>query len=87
MANIASARKRARQDVKCNSHNTALRSRYRTAIKAVRKAIEAGDKAKAQAQLTASQSVIASIADKNILHKNTAARYISRLSAAVKAMA
>ncbi|NDB14936.1 MAG: 30S ribosomal protein S20, partial [Betaproteobacteria bacterium] len=40
-----------------------------------------------QAQLTASQSVIASIADKNILHKNTAARYISRLSAAVKAMA
>ncbi|MBM3339994.1 MAG: 30S ribosomal protein S20 [Betaproteobacteria bacterium] len=87
MANIASARKRARQDVKRNAHNTSLRSRYRTAIKAVRKAIEAGDKAKAQVQLSASQSVIASIADKNILHKNTAARYISRLSAAVKAMA
>ena len=47
MANIASARKRARQDVKRNAHNTALRSRYRTAIKAVRKAIEAGDKVKA----------------------------------------
>jgi ribosomal protein S20 len=48
MANIASARKRARQDVKRNAHNTALRSRYRTAIKAVRKAIEAGDKVKAK---------------------------------------
>jgi len=87
MANIASARKRARQDVKRNAHNTALRSRYRTAIKAVRKAIEAGDKVKAQAQLSASQGVIAKIADKNIIHKNTAARYISRLSAAVKAIA
>jgi len=61
MANIASARKRARQDVKRNAHNTALRSRYRTAIKAVRKAIEAGDKVKAQAQLSASQGVIAKI--------------------------
>jgi small subunit ribosomal protein S20 len=47
MANSAQARKRARQAAKANSHNSALRSKFRTAIKAVRKAIDAGDKAKA----------------------------------------
>ena len=44
MANIASARKRARQEVQRNAHNTSLRSRLRTAIKSVRKAVAAGDK-------------------------------------------
>jgi len=87
MANIASARKRARQDVKRNEHNTALRSRYRTAIKAVRKAIEAGDKDVAKKVFIATQSTIDTITDKKIAHKNTAARQKSRLSAAIKAMA
>ena len=44
MANTAQARKRARQSVKLNAHNASLRSKLRTSIKAVRKAIEAGDK-------------------------------------------
>jgi small subunit ribosomal protein S20 len=87
MANIASSRKRARQAVKLNAHNSSLRSRMRTAIKAVRKAIEAGDKAAAMQTFSASTSVIDSIADKKIVHKNTVARYKSRLAAAVKAMA
>lgn len=87
MANIASARKRARQAVKRNAQNTSQRSTYRTAIKAVRKAINAGDKAAATKVLQESQSVIDRIADKRILHKNTASRYKSRLAAAVKAMA
>jgi small subunit ribosomal protein S20 len=87
MANIASSRKRARQAVKLNAHNSSLRSRLRTAIKSVRKAIAAGDKAAAMQTFSASTSVIDSIADKNIVHKNTAARYKSRLAAAVKAMA
>jgi small subunit ribosomal protein S20 len=86
MANIASARKRARQVVKQNAHNTSLRSRLRTAIKTVRKAVLAGDKAAAAAQFRASMSVIDSIADKRIIHKNAAARHKSRLAAAVKAM-
>ena len=47
MANTAQARKRARQSVKVNAHNAALRSTLRTAIKKVIKAIEAGDKAAA----------------------------------------
>jgi small subunit ribosomal protein S20 len=87
MANIASARKRARQAVVRNAHNSSLRSSLRTAIKTVRKAIAAGDKAAASAQLRASQGVIDRIADKRIIHKNAASRYKSRLAAAVKAMA
>jgi small subunit ribosomal protein S20 len=87
MANTAQARKRARQNDKQRSHNMALRSEFRTAVKKVRKAILGGDKAAAQAQLQASVSVIDSIADKRIVHKNKAARDKSRLSAAIKSMA
>lgn len=87
MANIASAKKAARQAVKRRASNTSQRSALRTAIKDVRKAIAAGDKAAAKAVFQRSVGKIDSIADKDILHKNTAARYKSRLSAAVKAMA
>ena len=87
MANIASARKRARQAEKRRSHNAALRSELRSAIRNVRKAIAAGDKKAARTVLQKAQSVIDSIADKRIIHKNTAARQKSRLSARIKAMA
>ena len=87
MANTAQARKRARQATKQRAHNMSLRSELRTAIKKVRKAIEAGDKAAAQAVFKDSQGVIDSIADKKIVHKNTAARNKSRLAAALKGMA
>ena len=87
MANIASARKRARQAEKHRRHNASLRSELRSAIRNVRKAITAGDKKAARTVLQSATSVIDSIADKNIIHKNTAARYKSRLSASIKAMA
>ena len=87
MANTVQARKRARQATEQRAHNMSLRSTLRTAIKKVRKAIEAGDKAAAQQVFQASVSVIDSIADKQIVHKNKAARHKSRLSAAVKGMA
>lgn len=87
MANIASARKRARQAVKLNAHNSSLRSTLRTAIKAVRKAVAAGDKSAATKIFQQSMSTIDRIADKKIVHKNTASRQKSRLAAAVKAMA
>lgn len=86
MANTAQARKRARQSVKVNLHNAALRSTMRTAMKKIIKAIESGDKAAATAAFAANVSVIDRIADKNIIHKNKAARHKSRLSAAIKAM-
>jgi small subunit ribosomal protein S20 len=84
---IASGRKRVRQDVKINAANSALRSKFRTAIKGVLKAVQAGDKAKASDAFKAAQSVIDSIADKGIFHKNKAARHKSRLAAKVKALA
>ena len=86
MANTAQARKRARQAVARNAHNSSLRSMLRTSIKRVRAAIEAGDKAAAQVVLQNASRVIDSVADKNIIHKNKAARHKSRLSAAVKAL-
>ena len=84
MANSAQARKRATQAAKANSHNSALRSKMRTAIKAVRKAIESGDKEKAAEVFRASSKTLDIIADKKIVHKNKAARHKSRLAAAVK---
>ncbi|HZS80809.1 MAG TPA: 30S ribosomal protein S20 [Herbaspirillum sp.] len=87
MANTAQARKRVRQAVKQNAHNSSQRSMLRTAIKAVRKAIETGDKIAATSVFRTSVSTIDSIADKKIIHKNKAARHKSRLAAAIKALA
>ena len=84
---LASGRKRARQIVKLNSANTSLRSKYRTAVKNVEKAIAAGDKTKATDLFAKAQSVIDTIADKGIFHKNKAARDKSRMAAKVKALA
>ena len=87
MANIASARKRARQSEKRRQHNAALRSELRSAVRNARKAIAAGDKKAALAVFQRAAGTIDSVADKNIIHKNTAARHKSRLAARIKAMA
>ncbi len=87
MANSAQARKRARQASAQRDCNISQRSEYRTAIKKVRKAIEAGDKDGAKLVFQAAMGAIDSIADKKIVHKNKAARHKSRLSLAVKSMA
>ena len=84
---LASGRKRARQNIKLNAANTSLRSKYRTAIKNVEKAVAAGDKTKATELFAKAQSVLDTIADKGIFHKNKAARDKSRIAAKVKAMA
>jgi small subunit ribosomal protein S20 len=86
MANIASAKKRARQAENRRAHNVGQRTELRSAIKNVKKAIAAGDKKAAQAQFQVSQSRIDSIADKRIVRKNTVSRQKSRLAAAIKAM-
>ena len=87
MANSAQARKRARQANKQRAHNASLRSTLRTAIKRVRQAIDAGDKAAAQGVFQQSVAVLDRIADKKIIHKNKASRTKSRLSAQIKALA
>ena len=84
---LASGRERARQDVELNAANSSLRSKYRTAVKNVEKAVLAGDKTKATELFAKMQSVVDNVADKGIFHKNKAARDKSRLSAKVKALA
>jgi small subunit ribosomal protein S20 len=86
LANIASAKKRARQAIKRRAHNTALRSRVRSAIKKVLKAVEAGDKAAATASFAAVVPQIDRMAAKRILRKNRAAHYKSQLNAKLRAM-
>ena len=87
---LASGLKRVRQDEKINAANTSLRSKFRTVVKNVQKALDkamtGGDKAAPAALFKTAQSVIDSVADKGIFHKNKAARHKSRLSAKIKAL-
>ncbi len=87
MANIKSARKRAKQAEKTRKHNMGLRSRMRTQIKNVLKAVDAGDKEAAQTAFKAAVPVIDSMVNKGIVTKNKAARHKSRLNKMVKALA
>lgn len=84
MANSAQARKRARQSEIRRQHNASLRSALRSAIKRVRKSIDAGNQADALAAFQASQGLIDRIADKKIVHKNAASRAKSRLMHSIK---
>ncbi len=87
MANIQSAKKRARQNDKRRAQNMALRSRLRTALRKVLIAIRKGDKDSARQVYKAAAPEIDRMVTKGILNKNRAARYKSRLNAKVKSMA
>lgn len=87
MANIASAKKRARQSEKHRQHNASLRSMVRTYIKKVYTAIAAGDKKVAEEAFLAAVPVIDRMASKGLIHKNKAARHKSRLSGHIKKLA
>ena len=87
LANIASAKKRARQSEKHRQHNASLRSMVRTYIKKVNAAIEARNHKLAEEAFKAAQPVIDRMADKGLLHKNKAARHKSRLVAQIKKLA
>ena len=87
MANIKSAKKRAKQAVRRRTHNVELRSRFRTAVKKVMKATEQGDKDTAQALFREAVPEIDRMVTKGILKKNRAAKYKSRLNARIKALA
>lgn len=86
MANIKSARKRAKQAEKTRKHNMGLRSMMRTKIKNVVKACDAGDKDVAAAAYKEAVPVIDSMINKGIVTKNKAARHKSRLNKRVKAL-
>ena len=87
MANSPQARKRARQNNRRRELNVGMRSMMRTELKKVLKAMDDGDKAAAQAAFQAAVPVIDRMADKELLHKNKAARHKSRLNARIRAMA
>jgi small subunit ribosomal protein S20 len=86
LANIQSAKKRARQNVKRREQNVALRSRMRSAVKKVLKAIAAGDREQALESFKAAVPEIDRAAGKGLIRKNRAAHYKSRLNARVKAL-
>ena len=86
MANIKSARKRAKQAVERRTHNMSLRTEVRSAIKHVKKAIAAGKKDDAAKALQESQRVIDRIVAKGVLHRNAGDRHKSRLAHALKAL-
>ncbi len=86
MANIKSAKKRARQSEKHRRHNASMRSMVRTYIKKVITAVAAGDKKVAEESLQEAVPVIDRMADKGLIHKNKAARHKSRLTAQIRKM-
>ncbi|MEM1428054.1 MAG: 30S ribosomal protein S20 [Pseudomonadota bacterium] len=87
MANTPQSKKRARQNERRFAVNKARRSRIRTFLRKVEEAIASGDQAAAQAALRAAQPELMRGVTKGVLHKNTVARKMSRLSARVKSLA
>jgi small subunit ribosomal protein S20 len=79
-----SALKANRQNVKRREHNRQMRSSLRTALKAIRAALDGKDIDAAKAALSTTVSIVDKMASKGIIHRNTAGRYKSRLSAHLK---
>ena len=86
MANTPQSKKRARQSERRQDINKARRSRIRTHLRKVEEAIASGNQEQAAAALKAAQPELARGVTKGVLHKNTAARKMSRLSSRVKAI-
>ena len=87
MANIKSAKKRARQSEQNRLRNVSARSMVRTALKKVVKAIEANDKAAAAQALQNVAPLLDRYASRGLIHKNKAARHKSRLNAKIQSLA
>jgi small subunit ribosomal protein S20 len=86
MANIKSSKKRAVQSAKRASINQSRSTRIRTAVKKVETAIAAGKKDDALAAFRDAQPELMRGATRGVLHKNTVARKLSRLSARIKSL-
>ena len=87
MANTKSAAKRAKQAEQRRQHNVALRSRMRTTIKKVTKALDSGLVAEAAEAFKSSAASLDSMVNKGLTHRNKAARHKSRLNKAIKNLA
>jgi small subunit ribosomal protein S20 len=78
-----SALKANRQNIKRREHNRQLRTRLRGALKAIRASLDDNDLDAAKTALSKTVSIVDKMATKGIIHRNTASRYKSRLSARV----
>lgn len=87
MANTPQSKKRARQNEARFAINKMRRSRIRTFLRKVEEAIASGDKTAAATALREAQPELMRGVTKGVVHKNTAARKMSRLNARVKAIA
>lgn len=87
MPNHKSAEKRVRQTAKKNEVNSRNRSQLRTQIKKLRAALASGDKQQSQELLVPTISLIDKSVNKGVIHRNTAARYKSRLTSHVNDLA
>lgn len=86
MANTSSAKKMARKIERRTALNKARRTRMRTYVKKLDLAIATGDQDQARAALRTAESELMKAVSKGVIHKNTGARKVSRLSARVKSM-
>jgi len=86
MANHFSALKRARQTEKRTARNRANTSRLRSALRQLREALTKGDKTAAEKVFRQTVSALDKAVQKGVVHKNTASRYKSRLSARLQAV-
>jgi len=87
LANSAQAKKRARQAITRRTRNVGMASMYRTYVKKVTYAIDAGDKAAAETAYNAAVPIIDRMCSKGLVHANKAARHKSRLNTRIRAMA
>lgn len=87
MAHHKSAEKRIRQAVVSTSRNRTNTSRLKSAVKKAETAIASGNKAEAEVALKAAQPELARGVAKGVVHKNTAARKMSRLTKRLRALA
>ena len=86
MANHKSAFKRARQNENRRMRNKSSKTRIKNIVKDVRHAVDEKSLETAQSKLNAAKSAIDKAAKKGVIHRNTAARKISRLSKSVSAI-
>ncbi len=87
MAHSRSAKKRVRQTIKRTLRNRSRKTRIRTFVRRAEEAIAAGDPETARAAFVKAESELRKGVSKGVLHMNTAARKISRLSRRVKMLA
>jgi small subunit ribosomal protein S20 len=87
MANTTSAKKAARKAARRTEINKARRTRLKSELRKVEEAIASGNKTTALAALAVAEPILVRTAQKGVIHKRTASRKVSRLTARVRAMA